>query len=479
MKLRIEKGSAEGTVSAPPSKSMAHRLLICAGLSDSPCTVHGISESQDMLATLDCLAALGAEYEKEGDTVRFSSGIAACGKNSCRGGLSSAESSQGSDGQESGSCGQRGTAAGEAAADAAAAQVLLPCRESGSTLRFFVPIALLSGQRTVFTGSERLMERPQSVYEKLCGEQGFTFERQGSELLVHGRLKAGEYELRGDVSSQFVTGLLLALPLTDGDSRICLIPPVESRSYIDMTISALETFGVKAVWESENQIYIKGGQSYNADEVFVEGDYSNAAFFEALNIIDGYIATIQNVIVENLREDSLQGDRVYRKLFKILSDNAARAAAAVGAIDGSGNPDLEAIELSGKPELEAIDIADCPDLGPVLMAVAAALGGGRFTGTKRLKIKESDRGEAMAAELRKFGVSVTVGENDITVGNEGLHPPKELLYGHNDHRIVMSEAVLLTQTGGIIEGAEAVSKSFPSFFEELTSLGIEVKRIED
>ena len=404
MKVRIEKGTAKGTVSAPPSKSMAHRLLICAGLSGGECIVHGISDSEDMLATIDCLRALGVQCEKKEDTVRVS-GIDI-----------------------------RKTAASEN----------LNCRESGSTLRFFVPIALLTGKETVLAGSRRLMERPLSVYEELFSQHGIAFQKTEREIRTRGSLRYGSFEMDGNVSSQFVTGLLFALPLLEGDSRIVLRPPVESRSYINMTLSALKLFGVEAGWQEENVLYIKGNQRYHAEEVFVEGDYSNAAFFEALNLLGGQVK------IENLRKDSLQGDRVYEELFEALK----------------------------RPGAE-LDLSDCPDLGPVLFAAAAAKHGGKFTGTSRLKIKESNRGEAMAEELRKFGVTAEVLENEVIVSGQGLREPKEVLDGHNDHRIVMSEAVLLTKTGGIIDGAEAVSKSFPDFFEKLASLGIEVEKIEN
>ncbi len=404
MKVRIEKGTARGIVSAPPSKSMAHRLLICAGLSDGECIVHGISDSEDMLATMDCLRTLGVQFEKEEDTVRVS-------------GIDISK---------------------------AAALEKLNCRESGSTLRFFVPIALLTGKETVLAGSRRLMERPLSVYEELFSQRGITLQKTEREIRTRGSLRYGSFEMDGNVSSQFVTGLLFALPLLKGDSRIVLRPPVESRSYIDMTLSALRMFGVEAGWQEENVLYIKGNQHYHAEEVFVEGDYSNAAFFELLNLLGGQVK------IENLREDSLQGDRVYEELLEALK-----------------RPDAE------------LDLSDCPDLGPVLFAAAAAGCGGKFTGTRRLKIKESNRGEAMAEELRKFGVTTEVLENEVIVGRQGLREPKEVLNGHNDHRIVMSEAVLLTQTGGVIDGAEAVSKSFPDFFEKLASLGIEVERIEN
>ena len=404
MKIKIEKGIARGTVCAPPSKSMAHRLLICAGLSDGECVVHGISDSEDMLATMDCLRALGVQCEKDGETVRIA----------------------GIDIRR------------------AAAPKQLNCRESGSTLRFFIPIALMTGMETVLAGSRRLMERPLSVYEELFLQRGIGFRKTEREIKICGNLQSGDFELDGNVSSQFVTGLLFALPLLDGDSRIVLRPPVESRSYIDMTLSALKLFGIEAGWQEENVLYIKGNQHYRAGEVFVEGDYSNAAFFAALNLLGGQVK------IENLREDSLQGDRIYEELFEKLK----------------------------RPGAE-IDLSDCPDLGPVLFAAAAAKHGGKFTGTSRLKIKESNRGEAMAEELQKFGVTAEVLEKEVFISGQGLRKPEECLDGHNDHRIVMSEAVLLTQTGGIIDGAEAVAKSFPDFFQKLASLGIEVERVEN
>lgn len=404
MKIKIEKGIARGTVCAPPSKSMAHRLLICAGLSDGECVVHGISDSEDMLATMDCLRALGVQCEKDGETARVA----------------------GIDIRR------------------AAAPKQLNCRESGSTLRFFIPIALMTGMETVLAGSRRLMERPLSVYEDLFLQRGIGFRKTEREIKICGNLQSGDFELDGNVSSQFVTGLLFALPLLDGDSRIVLRPPVESRSYIDMTLSALKLFGIEAEWQEENVLYIKGNQHYRAGEVFVEGDYSNAAFFAALNLLGGQVK------IENLREDSLQGDRIYEELFEKLK----------------------------RPGAE-IDLSDCPDLGPVLFAAAAAKHGGKFTGTSRLKIKESNRGEAMAEELQKFGVTAEVLEKEVFISGQGLRKPEECLDGHNDHRIVMSEAVLLTQTGGIIDGAEAVAKSFPDFFQKLASLGIEVERVEN
>jgi len=399
MKIKINKSTAAGTIAAPPSKSMAHRLLICGGLSKNTSIIHGISLSEDILATLDALEAIGAKYSIDGDTVTIT-----------------------------------GTDPKKIVPTSA-----LNCRESGSTIRFFVPIALLNGHNTMLTGSKTLLTRPMSVYENICKENNLLFSQDEQSVIVKGPLKPGTFKIPGNISSQFISGLLFALPLLEGDSTIMITPPVESRSYIDLTISALAQFGVIVEKKDEKTLFIKGNQAYQAMENYVEGDYSNAAFLEALNVIGG------DVEVTGLKPDSIQGDKVYEAYFTKL--------------------------CSGTPTLH---IADCPDLGPILFAVAAAKYGGVFTGTKRLKIKESNRAVVMAEELKKFGVSVTVHEDSVVVFPDNFKKPAEPLWGHNDHRIVMSMAVLLTLTGGEIDGAEAVKKSYPDFFDKLQMLGIEV-----
>ncbi len=399
MRVTINKSVPKGVVFAPPSKSMAHRMLIGAGLSEGTSIIRGISKSEDVLATIDCLEALGAKCDFSEDTVTVT------GANLKK----------------------------------LPEKPLLRCRESGSTLRFFIPLCLMSGETVTLTGSEYLFKRPLSVYEELCKKQGIDYDLNGATLKVSGYLKNDNFRIKGNISSQFITGLLYALPLLAEDSTITLIPPVESLSYINLTIQALKTFGVEVKWTDERTIYIKGNQSYKALDATVEGDYSNAAFFEALNILGG------DVEVKGLDEDSLQGDRVYKKYFPLL--------------------------LSGAP---TINLSDCPDLGPVLFAVAAANHGGVFTGTRRLRLKECDRAEAMADELAKFGVAVTVREDSVVVYPHDFHSPTEVVSGHNDHRIVMAMSVLMTLTGGEIEGAEAVRKSMPDFFEKLMSTGAEV-----
>lgn len=409
MKIEIYPGKAKGRIMAPPSKSMAHRLIICAGLAAGESVIEHVDLSQDILATLDCLRALGADVKVEAGSLDQSLTLMIKGTDI------------------------RGAKPIEA----------LPCRECGSTLRFFVPLCLLNGNEARLTGSSRLFERPLTVYEDICSRQNLFYKKGERELLVAGRLKAGIYQVPGNISSQFISGLLFALPLLEADSKIRLIPPVESRPYIDMTLQALTRFGIKAKWEDELTILVSGNQNYQPARARVEGDYSNAAFFEALNLIGGQVR------VEGLDEDSLQGDKIYRQYFKKLE---------------SGSCDL--------------DISDCPDLGPVLIAAAALKQGARFLGTRRLKIKESDRGLAMKEELGKMGLDLLVTDNEIIVPSGQLKASQDLK-GHGDHRIVMALSVILTQTGGTIEGAQAVNKSFPDFFDRLSELGIKVIQSPD
>lgn len=403
MRVEIKKGVAKGKVHAPPSKSIAHRLLISAAMSEGVCTVHGISNCADVLATLDCLESLGVKTERKGDDVIV----------------------YGKDLRE------------------AVPKNPLCARESGSTLRFMIPIAMLSGKTTIFTGEKSLMARPMGVYEKLFSEKGLTYITDGDSIAVRGKLCGGEYNVVGNVSSQFISGLIFALPLAKSDSVINITPPIESRSYINLTLNAVKQFGIVADWTDEYTISIKGNQSYKPTDVTVEGDYSGAVFTDSFNLFGG------EVDVLGLNPNSIQGDSVYKKYFDMLR--------------------------IGVP---AIHIGDCPDLGPILFAIAAAKNGGVFSGTKRLKIKESDRACAMAEELKKFGASVSVYEDTVVIYPTDFHKPSEVLYGHNDHRIVMALTTLLTLTGGEISGAEAVSKSYPEYFDALSALGIEMKRYD-
>ncbi len=402
MIVKIEKSIACGSVEAPPSKSMAHRALICGALSKES-RIYNLAASEDIKATLSCLKALGARIEEKGAGLEIGSLDP----------VSVPENAE------------------------------LFCNESGSTLRFFIPLCMLSGKKITLKGSQRLFERPLSVYEEICKEQGIEMQKGEDSVTVCGRLKSGNYSVAGGISSQFITGLLFALPLLEGDSTLEVTGKFESASYIDLTLSALKDFGIE-IERKANVFYIKGSQSYKNAEYKVEGDMSNAAFLEGFNLLGG------KVCVEGINQNTLQGDRAYIRMFSEL--------------------------CSGK---KSFDLSDCPDLAPVMFALAAEKGGANFTGTARLKIKESDRASAMAEELSKFGIDCEIKQNSVEIKKGKLAAPTETLWGHNDHRIVMALCLLLTKTGGSIEGAQAVKKSYPDFFEVIKNLGIGMEKYDN
>ena len=389
---------ARGEIMAPPSKSMAHRYMIAAALSDGKSLIDNISYSEDILATIDCIRAIGATVNEYEDHIEvIGRGLSAGGK------------------------------------------VKFCCRECGSTLRFFVPVAMMLGRDVTLTGSKTLLSRPMSVYEDIAAKHNIEYYRDEEGIHVNGRLSAGIYEVPGNISSQFITGLLFVLPLLDGDSTIRLIPPVDSRPYIELTLKALKLYGIEAGFVSELELHVSGNRQYKCADVTIEGDFSNAAFLDVFNTIGG------EVKVNGLSEDSTQGDRVYREYFAKL--------------------------LAGKPTL---DISNCPDLGPVLMAVAAMNNGGTFTGTRRLAMKESDRGRAMCEELGKLGIKSRMEEDEIEILKGELVPTEETLSGWNDHRIVMAVATILSRIGGSVDDAQAVNKSFPDYYDRIRRIGIEV-----
>lgn len=394
MKVEIKAGRAEGAIPAPPSKSVAHRALICAALTDGS-VVKNVALSNDISATLSCLEALGAKVEIRGDEINL-------------GGL---------DPVKAPSC-------------------VLDCGESGSTLRFILPLCLISGKEITLRGTGKLMSRPLEEYEELCRERGFLFEKTCDSVKVCGKLTPREYSVSMERSSQFTTGLLLALSALDGESKISVTGKAESASYVDITLSVMRAFG-KKVEKTADGFTIEKGFRFLPTEYTVEGDFSNAAFIDALNFVGG------DVNVKGLSPGSAQGDRVYPELFEKIKRG------------------------------EDVDVSDCPDLAPILFAFAAYHGGGRFTGTKRLVYKESDRAAAMKEELSSFGVTLDISENSVKVSGK-LRRPDKVLSSHNDHRIAMSLAVLCTVTGGEIEQAEAVNKSYPGFFGDIAKLGIEV-----
>lgn len=402
MKVKILPSKTSGEVSAPPSKSFAHRYLIGSVLSRGKCVIKNIADSDDISATLSCIEQLGGSVTKDGNTVTV---------------IPTNEKQ--------------------------IENAVFDCKESGSTLRFFIPVVLATGAKNcTFSGSERLLARGIKEYEKLFENSDVTIKSDEKSIEVNGKLTAGNYEISGEVSSQYTTGMLFALSVLDGKSTLKITGNAESRAYVDMTIKVLKDFGADIAEPEKNFFEINGKGRLSPGEFTVEGDWSNAAFLIALSRLAGTISVL------GLNENSVQGDRF--------------SSVAFDALDG---------------ENAEIDLKDCPDLAPILFAYAAYKNGGKFINTRRLRVKESDRANVMAEELKKFGANVKVYENSVEIEKTQLKPPIVPLCGHNDHRIVMALSVLAAVFGAEIDGAEAVNKSYPDFFRVIKKAGVNVYEI--
>ena len=399
MDIRIEPSQLRGTVDIPASKSCAHRALISAALAEGISVISGVSMSKDIEATIGAMTALGAEFSVDGTTVTVS-------------GISSRMD-----------------------------KAVIDCNESGSTLRFVIPIAAALGTDSRFIGRGRLPQRPIDIYTRELGKNGIKFLTETMPYDITGTLKGGKFEIEGNVSSQFVTGLLFALPLLEGNSEIRLTSHLESRPYVDITIDILRRFGI-TVESSENGFRIVGGQKYKPYDYRVEGDYSQAAFFYVANALGS------EVNIANLVPDSVQGDR---KILEILNETC----------------------YNGSIGCYRADCSDIPDLVPIL-AVLGAFGSGESViyNAQRLRIKESDRLVTTAAMLNELGGDVAVTEDGLIIRPTGrMHGGT--IDSAGDHRIVMAAAIAATKTDGavIIRGAEAAEKSYPDFFKDYIHLG--------
>lgn len=402
MKVKILPSKTSGEVSAPPSKSFAHRYLIGSVLSRGKCVIKNVADSDDISATLSCIEQLGGSVTKDGNTVTV---------------IPTNEKQ--------------------------IENAVFDCKESGSTLRFFIPVVLATGAKNcTFLGSERLLARGIKEYEKLFENSDVTIKSDEKSIEISGKLTAGNYEISGEVSSQYTTGMLFALSGLFGKSTLKITGNAESRAYVDMTIKVLKDFGADISEPEKNFFEINGKGRLSPGEFTVEGDWSNAAFLIALSRLSGTIS------VSGLNENSVQGDRFL--------------SVAFDALDG---------------ENAEIDLKDCPDLAPILFAYAAYKNGGSFINTRRLRVKESDRANVMAEELKKFGANVKVYENSVEIEKTQLKPPNMPLCGHNDHRIVMALSVLAAVFGAEIDGAEAVNKSYPDFFRVIKKAGVNVYEI--
>ena len=412
MNITIEPGLLRGEVTVPASKSMAHRALIAAALADGLTTIHLNALNDDIEATLDGLMALGAMIDYDP-----------------RKGLMPVRPIEGAPNLRRALAGLERKAHANIDYDAV---IGVDCGESGSTLRFLLPVACGLGVKARFTGRGRLPKRPMSDLTNALREHGAAIDSDSLPMNVSGRLRGGAWTLPGNVSSQYVTGLLLALPLVSEDSEIYLTSPLQSAAYVDMTLGTLSDFGI-CVEGTADGWHIPGGQAYRSPgDVYVEGDWSAAAFWHGANALGGDI----DVLGAPWR--SAQGDRAV-------------------------------LDLLGKPHIDARQV---PDLVPVLAAVAAALDQRtEITGAARLRLKESDRLKATADMVNALGGRAVVTPDGLII--EGGPISGGTVDGCNDHRMVMAAAILATVASGpvTITGAEAVSKSYPDFFDDFRRLG--------
>lgn len=414
MRRVITPGARGGAITAPASKSQAHRLLICAALGNRECEIRCDGVSADIAATARCMAALGAQIARMDD-----------GRFSVRPIISPRQ----------GEC-------------------VLPCGESGSTLRFLLPVVGALGARAVFKMEGRLPERPLAPLDGVLAGHGMTLTRAGNTLHCAGRLSPGEYKIAGDVSSQYISGLLMALPLLGGESRLEITGRLESAGYVAMTEDALALSGAR-IEKCGAEYIIHGSQRFSLPPTLtVEADWSNAAFFLCMGALSE-----KGVTVRGLNARSAQGDRAALELL-------SRFGAEIKADD-------EKISVR-RCVLRGIDIdaAPIPDLIPVMGVIAAlAEGETRIYNAARLRIKESDRLESTAALIRAVGGEVEALSDGLVIrGRPSLSGGRADVYG--DHRIAMAAAVAACGCTGSVEinNDACVAKSYPRFWEDFSSL---------
>lgn len=402
-----------GTVNVPPSKSDVHRAIICAAMANGVSRISPVALSNDIKATIGCIKALGAEAVLENNVLTVD------GTNMYKN-----------------------------------KTALLDCGESGSTLRFFIPIAAVGNVNATFVGKGKLPQRPIGIFTEALPKAGTVCKTEGGlPLEIKGQLKSGIFEIPGNVSSQFITGLLLALPILEGDSEIVLTSPLESVGYIAMTIRTMKQFGVN-IQATENGWHIKGGQTYKSCNYTTDGDWSQAAFFMVLGAIGG------KVTVKGVAKDSTQGDK---KCAEILAEFGAKVT----------QRDNEVTVEKGDLKAITIDASQIPDLVPVLSVCAAfAEGTTKIINAERLRIKECDRLKATAELLNNLGGKVKELSDGLEItGVSSLKGGN--VNGYNDHRIVMSAAVCAARSDEDITAtfAMSINKSYPDFYIDYNSIG--------
>jgi len=407
--IRILPSPLSGSITIPASKSACHRSIICAALASGTSIIKNCGTSADIEATLNGMKALGANFQELGAALTVTSNDP---PKSCT----------------------------------------INCKESGSTLRFLLPIAAALGVNATFTGEGRLPTRPIKALTDMLRQGGVECSSDTLPLTINGQFKGGKYSLPGNISSQYITGLLFALAITKTTSQIVLTTNLESGAYVDMTISEMKSFGVD-VQTTDNGYEIDGNQSFCACERTAPGDWSQAAFFISAAAIGG------NITIKGLNENSLQGDRKAVEVFKNFGADISFS---------NGELNIKKGNLKGI----RVDASQIPDMVPAIAVTAAFAEGTTIVhSAARLRAKESDRLFETAKRLHTFGIYVDETDDGLII--HGGNPIGASIDGANDHRIVMSFATLAANSKGesVIDGFEAINKSYPNFFDDFNKLG--------
>lgn len=405
-KITIIPKKLKGLVKIPPSKSLGHRGIICASLSKGISTIENIDFSDDIIATIKAMETLGTEITCENNKLIVN------GKNTF-----------------------------------AKTGGIIDCNESGSTLRFLVPLSIVKYNKIKFVGKGNLGKRPLTTYFDIFSRQDINYELKDGllDLEILGKLKGGEFKIPGNISSQFISGLLFSLPILDEDSKIIISTPLESKSYVDLTIDTMQKFGVTIKNHNYKEFTIDGRQNYKATNYKVEGDYSQAAFYFSANHLGN------NVILEDLNSNSLQGDKVCVDILEKISTT--------------------------RTDTIIIDASQCPDIIPIISVTASLRKGTtKIINGERLRIKECDRLSAICTELKKLGANIEEQKNGLIIkGIKSL--TGGIVHSHNDHRIAMSMAIASTRciNNLILESPNCTSKSYPKFWDDFKKLGGEIK----
>ncbi len=413
MDVRIIPNNLKGKITIPSSKSLAHRAIISASLAEGESIIKNVYFSKDIMATIEAVKKIGAKVELGDDFVKINGSYPKLTSHT------------------------------------------INANESGSTLRFMIPIAMLTGEEITFKGESNLINRPLDPYFKIFDEKNIRYKVKENylPLTIYDKLIPGEFYLEGNISSQFITGLLMALPLLSSDSKINITSTLESKGYIDLTIDVLKKFGITIINNDYKEFIIKGNQKYKPCNYVLEGDYSQAAFFLVADALGADIEVV------GLDLFSKQGDK---KILDDLEDFGLKV-----------EKNLDFIKVHGNPRGTKISFENTPDLAPALSTLAAlSAGTSEFVDAERLRIKESDRISSMREELNKLGANVS--ETIDTMNFLGVNKLNgAILDSHNDHRIAMALAIAsLKATGEIkIINASTVEKSYPNFWKDFESLG--------